>query len=89
MTDTQIHEAMAILTSVVRQWRTPAVTVISRDRDPFKVLVSCILSLRTQDRTTAVASERLFALADTAESMAALPVDTVEKAIYPVGFYRI
>ncbi|HET7319502.1 MAG TPA: hypothetical protein VFK23_10230, partial [Nitrospirota bacterium] len=31
-----------------------------RDRDPFKVLISCILSLRTQDRTTGPASERLF-----------------------------
>ena len=89
MTDAQIHAAMNILLEVVPQWRTPAVTVISqRGRDPFKVLISCILSLRTQDRTTAIASERLFAMADTAESMAALPADAVEKAIYPVG-YRI
>jgi endonuclease-3 len=87
--DVEIHEAMAILTEVVRQWRTPAVTIVSqREGDPFKVLVSCILSLRTQDRTTAAASERLFALAGTPAEMAALPVEVVEKAIYPVGFYR-
>lgn len=89
MTDSQIHEAMAILTKAVRQWRTPAVTIVSqREGDPFKVLISCILSLRTQDRTTAAASERLFALAGTPAEMAELPVEVVEMAIYPVGFYR-
>ena len=89
MTDPQIHEAMTILTAAVRQWQTPAVTVVSRDGDPFKVLVSCILSLRTQDRTTAAASERLFALADGPGDMVRLPIDVIEQAIYPVGFYRI
>ena len=89
MTDDGIHEAMALLTEAVRQWQTPAVTIVSqRDGDPFKVLVSCILSLRTQDRTTAVASERLFALAADPAAMALLPVEAIEKAIYPVGFYR-
>ncbi len=59
------------------------------DRDPFKVLISCILSLRTQDTTTGAASERLFALADTPEKLARLPLKKIEKAIYPVGFYRV
>ena len=85
----QIHEAMELLTEAVKQWRTPAVTIVSqREGDPFKVLISCLLSLRTQDRTTGPASERLFALADTAEKMLALPAPTIESAIYPVGFYR-
>lgn len=89
MKDAEIREAMAILTEAVRQWQTPAVTIVSqREGDPFKVLISCILSLRTQDRTTAAASERLFALAGTPAAMAALPVEVVERAIYPVGFYR-
>lgn len=59
------------------------------DRDPFKVLISCILSLRTQDRTTGKASERLFSLASTPGKMAMLPVKGIEEAIYPVGFYRV
>ncbi|MEA5112715.1 MAG: endonuclease III [Geobacteraceae bacterium] len=85
----QIHEAIELLTEAVKQWRTPAVTIVSqREGDPFKVLISCLLSLRTQDRTTGPASERLFALADTPEKMAALPVSTIEAAIFPVGFYR-
>ena len=90
MNDREIHLAVSLLQDAVRQWRTPAVTIISqRDGDPFKVLVSCILSLRTQDRTTAVASERLFALADTPARMVELSVETVEQTIYPVGFYRV
>jgi endonuclease III len=88
--DREIHEAILLLQEAVRQWQTPAVTLVSqREDDPFKVLISCILSLRTQDRTTAAASERLFALADTPAGMAALTTEAIEKAIYPVGFYRV
>jgi endonuclease III len=88
--DRDIHQAVSILLAAVRQWRTPAVTIVSQgEGDPFKVLVSCILSLRTQDRTTAAASERLFDLASTPAAMAALPPEAIEKAIYPVGFYRV
>lgn len=61
----------------------------SGGRDPFKILVSCILSLKTQDRTTGEASERLYRLASTPEEMARLPIGKIERAIYPVGFYRV
>lgn len=85
----QIDEAMQILTQAVVAWQSPAVTIVSqRGGDPFKVLVSCILSLRTQDKTTAAASSRLFSLADTPQMMADLSTADIEKAIYPVGFYR-
>ena len=59
------------------------------DRDPFKVLISCILSLRTQDKTTGAASVRLFKMASTPEALSRLSIKTIEKAIYPVGFYRV
>jgi endonuclease-3 len=64
-------------------------TLASRRRDPFQILISCILSLRTQDRTTGQASERLFKLAATPEDMSRLSPKIIEKAIYPVGFYRV
>lgn len=81
---------MAILAEAVKGWVTPAVTIVAtQDRDPFKVLVSCILSLRTRDQTTAEASARLFALADRPEKLARLELSAVEQAIYPVGFYRV
>src|SRR5439155_21608872 len=50
----------------------------------LKLRSRCILSLRTQDRTTNAASERLFAMANTLESMLGIPVGVIEKAIYPV-----
>ena len=63
--------------------------VATQKKDPFHVLISCILSLRTQDGTTSQASERLFKLADTPEKLCHMPVKKIEKAIYPVGFYRV
>jgi endonuclease-3 len=90
VTDQDIHEVMARLTIASREWVSPAVTIVSqREGNPFTILISCILSLRTQDRTTGPASERLFALAPDAETLARLSTETVEQAIYPVGFYRI
>jgi len=88
MRDDQIHQAMALLSRAVAGWCSPAVTVVAASRDPFKVLISCLLSLRTRDQTTAEASRRLFALADTPEAMALLSGAQIEQAIYPVGFYR-
>ncbi|MFQ5586106.1 MAG: endonuclease III domain-containing protein [Thermodesulfobacteriota bacterium] len=78
-----------ILRKVIAPFTTPAVTRVSETtRDPFRVLISCILSLRTRDGTTGAASERLFRLAKTPTEMRNLPHTTIEKAIYPVGFYR-
>ena len=57
-------------------------------RDPFRVLVACILSLRTQDTTTGPAAARLFAVAATPEAMLRLPPARLARLIYPVGFYR-
>ena len=80
---------MRILRREAPKWQTPVVTLIAEASDsPFKVLISCILSLRTQDSTTAQASRRLFALADSPETMVRLTAKKIEKAIYPVGFYR-
>ena len=67
----------------------PAVSEIARKkRDPFKILMSTILSLRTKDEVTAQASKRLFAIAATPSAIAGTPVRTIEKAIYPAGFYK-
>lgn len=84
-----IHNIVAILKREIRRWQVPIVGVVAREsNDPFRILISCVLSLRTQDSTTALASERLFRLATTPEAMGRLPVRTIERAIYPVGFYR-
>jgi endonuclease-3 len=85
----EIHAAVRILRREARKWQTPVVTLIAEASDsPFKVLISCILSLRTQDSTTAQASRRLFALAQSPETMVRLTAKKIEQAIFPVGFYR-
>ncbi len=78
-----------ILRRESRRWNTPVVTLLAEtSRDPFKVLISTVLSARTLDGTTREAVERLFALADNPRDMAALGPERVERAIYPVGFYK-
>jgi endonuclease-3 len=87
--DREIHVAVRILRREAPKWQTPVVTLIAEASDsPFKVLISCILSLRTQDSTTAQASRRLFALADSPENMVRLSAKKIEQVIFPVGFYR-
>jgi endonuclease III len=70
-------------------WNPTALTIVAdRDRDPFRILIACILSLRTQDTTTGPASDRLFAVAATPADMLKLTPRRIEQLIYPVGFYR-
>ena len=89
MKDREIHHAIRILRREAPKWETPIVTLVAESsKSPFHVLISCILSLRTQDATTAQASRRLFALAGTPAKMLTLPTKKIEKTIYPVGFYR-
>lgn len=57
-------------------------------KDPYLVLISCLLSLRTKDTVSFPASVRLFEYAKTPEQMLKVPVSTIEKLIYPTGFYR-
>jgi endonuclease-3 len=87
--DRDIHAVIRILRREVPKWETPIVTLMAKTYEsPFRVLISCILSLRTQDATTAQASHRLFALADTPQAMLKLTTQKIAKLIYPVGFYR-
>ncbi len=89
MRKAEIHAALRILRREVRQWQEPVVGVVAREsRDPFKILIACVLSLRTKDQTTTEASRRLFTLAAHPASMVKVPLRRIERAIYPVGFYR-
>ncbi|MBI5887585.1 MAG: endonuclease III [Deltaproteobacteria bacterium] len=91
MQPANIPNVISILKKEIKRFKTPYVTEVAAEvkKDPFKVLVSCILSLRTKDDTTREASVKLFRLASTAEGIARLPQKRIEKAIYPVGFYRV
>jgi endonuclease-3 len=92
MDNRTIHIAWPFLKKQVRTLDVPWLEQMvrsSQKRDPFKVLISCLLSLRTQDRTTGSASERLFHRAQDVEEMSRLPLKEIERVIYPVGFYRV
>lgn len=87
--DRDIHKIVAVVKEEIKAWRTPVVGVVAEESEsPFQVLISCVLSLRTKDATTAAASRRLFRLARTPQVMLGLSARRIEKAIYPVGFYR-
>jgi endonuclease-3 len=86
-----------VLTTLVNTYEEHPMEILTRasssgggvsTQDPYKVMIACILSLRTKDETMVPASERLFSLADTPKKMVTLSPAMVEKLIFPVGFYK-
>ncbi len=59
-----------------------------KNPNAFKILISCLLSLRTQDKNTKIASNKLFAVANTPQEILALPLKKLEKLIFSSGHYR-
>lgn len=89
MKPVEIHNVIKLLREEYAGWQTPAVTIVAQcNGSPFKVLISCIISLRTKDEVTALASARIFAVAQTPETMAEISEDEISRLIYPAGFYR-
>ena len=84
----KIDDIVTILKRENKKYIVPIVTIVSMTKSPFMVLISCLLSLRTKDKVTAEASNRLFKLANNPEKMLGLSIKSIEKAIYPVGFYK-
>ncbi len=89
MDSKDIAKVLRRIRKVVSSWKTPTVTQLAEIRDPFRVLISCILSLRTRDEVTESASKRLFDLASNPEEMISLSFSDIKKAIYPAAFYRV
>ena len=87
-TRTRILELERRLEAIRKACRpTTLAEVEHASRSPYALLVSCVISLRTKDEVTAVASRRLLELAPTPARLAALPERRIAKAIYPAGFY--
>ena len=61
---------------------------LNRRKNPFEVLVSTIISLRTKDEVTYESAKSLFKLATTPQRMSSLTIREIQKAIYPCGFYK-
>ena len=85
----EISSMIAAVKKEVETYNVPVVDLIAtQTKDPFKVLVATILSARTQDKTTAKASARLFKKVSDPASLRALSEAEIRKRIYPVGFYK-
>jgi len=84
-----LNHVLRILRKESAGWNVPIVTLVAqRSADPYQVLISTLLSLRTKDEVTTRASRNLLGRADTPEGMLRLSADEIRKAIYPVGFYK-
>ena len=82
-----IDKVVSIL-SKANQPRSDFVNLMENFKDPYLVLIGCILSLRTNDKTTYPATIRMLKLARTPYEMMNISEDELVEAIYPVGFYK-
>jgi len=81
--------------AVLKVWRSgvqedPAVSAIAIEltRDPWAVLVSTILSLRTKDAVTIEASRRFLSRAPTPHALLGLDQEEIARLAYPSNFYK-
>jgi endonuclease-3 len=80
-----------VMKELVKHFDFKEKTTLNRMRkkpDAFKILISCLLSLRARDEATESVSEKLYAVADTPEKIAKLPMAKLEKLIFSSGHYR-
>lgn len=86
----RIGEVFARLGAAYTTWNAPVISFMAQvERNPFKLLVATLISLRTKDEVTAPASQRLFARAASPRAMLEVPEAEIAKLIYPAGFYRV
>lgn len=89
MTKEDFPKAWLILKKQTEDFAAPWIDREAKQkRDPFRVLISCLISLRTQDKVTEQASKRLFSVATTPEQIVELGVEEIARLIYPAGFYK-
>jgi endonuclease-3 len=84
----RVRELVRRLDDFRRECRVTTLAEEEKTRSPFRLLVACVISLRTKDEVTAEASRRLFAIAPDSRRLAELDVESIATAIYPAGFYN-
>jgi endonuclease-3 len=84
-----IHKIIKTLRKEIRRFQVPIVTEVSqRRRDPFEVLVTTILSLRTKDEVTREAARRLLEKVHSPQDLIDIKEQELARLIFPVGFYK-
>ena len=87
-TQSEIEWLVRELVAARQRVRPTTLARVERKRDPFRLLVACVISLRTKDEVTARSSARLFAVASTPQELATLRKERIAKLIFPAGFYN-
>ncbi|MCF7918809.1 MAG: endonuclease III [Candidatus Cloacimonetes bacterium] len=78
-----------ILSEEYLKYQSPVVDLVkAQTSDPFKILVTTILSARTKDETTTQVIKKLFQKVNTPEDLEKLSLSEIEELIYPAGFYH-
>lgn len=89
MKSVNINKIYSILKKEVSNYNVPVVDLVeTQTRDPFRVLVATILSARTKDETTTLATKNLFKKVKKPKDLEKLSIKEIERLIYPVGFYK-
>jgi endonuclease III len=81
----------AIMTILPKVYSSNEKTTLNRMRkkpNAFKILISCLLSLRTQDKNTEKASRMLYEVANTPQEIVSLNINKLEKLIFSSGHYK-
>lgn len=83
-------KSIQILRHATKGMALPASNSLIKEfgKNPYLILIHCLLSLRTRDTVSLPAARRLFEHANTPDQMLALPEEKIEKLIYPTGFYK-
>jgi endonuclease III len=88
MVQKDIEKVMEILKSYYPSTEKTTLNRMRSNPEAFKILISCLLSLRTQDKNTEIASRKLFEVANTPQEIVALPIKQLEKLIFSSGYYK-
>jgi endonuclease-3 len=84
----RVIKILRLMAKEIKKYEKPTVRRTSEKEDPFKTLITCLLSLRTQDKNTAKTSQALFKVADTPRKILKLPRKKLEKLIFSSGYYK-
>ena len=88
MANKNINSIMELLGKHFNHLERTTLNRMRKNPDAFKILISCLLSLRTQDKNTEIASRNLFQQATTPKEILKLPIKKLEKLIYSSGHYK-
>ena len=84
----KIQKSLKILSKIYNSNEKTTLNRMRKKPDAFRILISCLLSLRTQDKNTEKASAKLYAVADTPKEIVQLPIKKLEKLIFSSGHYK-